>query len=97
MPEMIAVTKATWFREDQHTLVNLSCRAGLVGQARLREHVVALCTLCLCHHKFGGECFLHVLGVGCYQLVFWHQPSLRPQRGIICRAEALNLAEQFYS
>ena len=49
MPDMIAVTNATRFGEDEHTLVYLSCRAGLLGQARLREHLVALCTLCLCH------------------------------------------------
>jgi hypothetical protein len=49
MPDMIAVTNATRFGEDKHTLVYLSCRAGLLGQALLREHVVALCTLCLDH------------------------------------------------
>ena len=49
MPDMVAVTNAARFGEDKHTLVYLSCRAGLLGQARLREHVVALCTLCLCH------------------------------------------------
>ena len=49
MPDMIAVTNATRFGEDKHTLVYLSCRAGLLGQALLREHVVALCILWLCH------------------------------------------------
>ena len=50
MPNMIAVTNAARFGEEQHTLVYLSCRAGLLGQARLRGHVVARCTLCL-HHR----------------------------------------------
>jgi hypothetical protein len=44
MPDMIAVTNATRFGENKHTLVYLSCRAGLLGQALLREHVVALYT-----------------------------------------------------
>ena len=47
MSDMIAVTNATRFGEDKHTLVYLSCRASLLGQALRREHVVALCTLCL--------------------------------------------------
>ena len=49
MPDMIAVTNAARLGEDKHTLVYLRCRAGLLGQALLREHVVALCTMCLCH------------------------------------------------
>src|SRR6516165_7793582 len=49
MPDMIAVTNPARFGEDKHTFVYLSCRAGLLGQALLREHVVAFCTLCLCH------------------------------------------------
>jgi hypothetical protein len=48
MPDMIAVTNAARLGKDKHTLVYLSCRAGLLGQA-LREHVVALCILCLDH------------------------------------------------
>jgi hypothetical protein len=44
VPDMIAVTNASRFGEDKHTLVYLSCRAGLLGQALLREHVVALYT-----------------------------------------------------
>jgi hypothetical protein len=43
MPDMVAVTNPTRFREDKHTLVYLRRRAGLLGQAVLREHVVALC------------------------------------------------------
>ena len=49
MPDMIAVTNPARFGEDKQTLVHLSCRAGLRGQAQLRGHVVALCPLCLCH------------------------------------------------
>jgi len=47
MPDMIAVTNAPRFGEDKHNLVYLSCRAGLLGQARLGER--ALCILCLDH------------------------------------------------
>jgi hypothetical protein len=65
MPDMIAVTNATRFGEDKHTFVYLGCRAGLLGQALLREHVIALCILCLDHRQFSGECFLHLLGIGC--------------------------------
>src|ERR1043165_9170653 len=43
MPDMIAVTHAARFGEDKHTLVYLRCRAGLFGQALLREHIVGLC------------------------------------------------------
>ena len=49
MPDMIAVTNAARFREDKRGLIYLTCRTGLLGQARLREHVIAPCTLCLCH------------------------------------------------
>src|SRR5262249_32911110 len=44
MPDMIAVANAARLGQDKHTLVYLSCRAGLLGQALLREHVAALCT-----------------------------------------------------
>ena len=47
MPDMIAVTNPARFGEDKHTLLDLS--AGLLGQALLRERVVAFCTLCLDH------------------------------------------------
>jgi len=66
MPEMVAVTNAAWFWKDKHILRYLSCRAGRLGQALLREYVVvALCTLCLDHCYFAGEYVLHVSGIGC--------------------------------
>ena len=49
VPDMIAVTNPARFGEDKHTLLDLSCRTDLLGQALLREHVVDLCTLCLDH------------------------------------------------
>src|SRR5262249_28553408 len=49
MPDVIAVSNAARFGEDKHTLVYLSYRAGLLGQARLSEHVVAPCALRLDH------------------------------------------------
>ena len=49
MPDMIAVANAARFGEDKHGFVYPSCRAGVLSQALLREHVVALCILCLDH------------------------------------------------
>src|SRR5262249_41629351 len=65
MPAMIAVANAARLGQDKHSLVYLSCRAGLLGQALLREHVAALCTLWLCHRLFGGECLLYLLIIRC--------------------------------
>ena len=97
MPDMVAVTNTTRFGEFKDALVDLWC---LLIQALISEGsgtAVSFCAIWRDHCEFGGERFLHLPGVGCRQLVFCHQPSSRPQRGFISRAEAGDLAEQFDS
>jgi hypothetical protein len=97
MPDMVAVTNPAWFRKYQNTLVNLW---WLLGKALIIEagnNVVSFCAFWRDHCEFGSERFLHLLGIGCRQLVLCHQPSLRPQRGFISRVEAVDLAKQFDS
>jgi hypothetical protein len=47
VPDVIAVTYPTRLGQDKDTFIHLNCRAGLLGQALLREPVLVLCTLCL--------------------------------------------------
>ena len=96
MPDMVAVTNATRFGEFKDALVDLWC---LLIQALIEcsGTAVSFCAIWRDDCEFGGERFLHLLGVGCRQLVFCHQLSPRPQRGFISRAEAVDLAEQFDS
>jgi len=97
MPDVIAVTHAARFGEDKNTLVYLRCRTGFLGRDLHREHIVALCILCLDHRQLSGKCLLHLLCVGFTQSTLRRQLSMRPQCCIVRRAEVFDLAEQFSS
>jgi hypothetical protein len=97
MPDMVAVTNPARLRKYQDTLVNLR---RFLSQAPIIEpesNVISFCAYWRDHCEFGGERFLHLLGVGCGQLVLCRQLSLRPQRSFISRAETVDLTEQFDS
>ncbi len=95
MPDMIAVPNPAWFWKRQDALVYLR---QLLGQALIIEPGIGFfCAFWRDHCQFCGECFLHLLRIGCRQLIFRHQPSLCPQRGFISRVKAVDLAEQLDS
>ena len=85
---MVAVTNATRFGKSKNTLIDLWC-PGLLGQALLEcsRSLTRFCVFGRNERQLRGERFLHLLGVGCGQLVLCHQPLLRPQRGLISRTE----------
>src|SRR5215470_12524057 len=69
MPDMVAVTNALRFGEDKVALVDLWCLLvqGLIS--KYIGNVVSFCAIWRDHCEFGGERFLHLLVVGCRQLV----------------------------
>ena len=65
MPDMIAVTNPARLRKYQETFVNLW---RFLGQALIIEsgsNVVSFCAFRRGHCEFGGERFLHLLGIDC--------------------------------
>ena len=89
MPDMVAVTNATRFGEFKDALVDLWCLLIQALISKCSGNVLSFCARDHC--EFSGERFLHLPGVGCRQLVFCHQPSLRPQRGFRSKEMAPDL------
>ena len=65
MPDMVAVTNASWFRKYQDALVNLWQFRGQALIIELRSNVVSFCAIWRDHCELGSERLLHLLGVGC--------------------------------